>query len=189
MLLEIPYLYLRTQLHKAAGFQHLTQIQHELMWSGLRAASIVAVLFTCWRYELLPDFFTKPKIGRTTIILLFLYVILILVWPKSHGQDLSVQMTFAATTIFVAVREELVYRYVIQNWIEGWLLPKDRIFGSILFTSILFTLYHLGVQPITSFPWIFLTSVLLGAIYISSGKSLFLVITCHFIIDVFFALY
>lgn len=188
VLLEITYLFLRTKLNKATVLHDLTPIQHELIWSGLRAVSIVLVLTICWRYKSFPNFFTKPKFSKTTLVLLFLYIIQIFIEPKSHGHDLPLQLTYAATTIFVAVREELVYRYVIQNWLEG-LLPKERIFGSILLTSILFTLYHLGAQPITAFPSIFLASLLLGAIYITSGKSLSLVVACHFIDDVFIALY
>jgi membrane protease YdiL (CAAX protease family) len=189
VLLEITYFFLRTQLNKATVFHDLTPIQHELIWSVLRAVSIVAVLIICWRYKSAPNFFTKPKFSHTTIALLLLFFIQIFIQPNSHGHDLPLQLTYAATTIFVAVREELVYRYVIQNWLEGWLMPKDRIFGSILITSILFTLYHLGAQPIASFPWIFLAGLLLGAIYIASGKSLSLVVACHFIEDVLIALY
>jgi membrane protease YdiL (CAAX protease family) len=189
VLLEITYIFLRTKLNNATNFHDLTPIQHELMWGVLRAASIVAVLIICWRYKSNPNFFTIPKFNQTTLVLVLLFVAQIFFQPKMHGHDLPLQLTYAATTIFVVVREELVYRYVIQNWLEGWLLPNERIFGSILLSSIVFTLYHLGAQPIASFPSIFLASLLLGAIYNSSGKSLTLVVACHFIDDVFIALY
>lgn len=186
ILLEIAYLYLRTKLMYSGYFHDLTIIEQELARSVVRAASIVAVFIACWYYKSFPDFFSKPKFTRTTIVLLILFFIQTLVEPKAPLAGLPVQMTFAATTIFVAVREELVYRFVIQNWLEGWLLPKDRIFGSILLTSIPFTLHHLGAQPVTSFPSIFLASLFLGAIYTYSGKSLSLVIAVHFVCDLFF---
>lgn len=87
------------------------------------------------------------------------------------------------------MREKLVYRYAIQNFLEGWLLPKDRLIGSIWITSVVFTLSHLGAQYVRYFLWIFLAGLLLGAIYFASGKSLTLVIFCHFVEDAFFELY
>lgn len=186
ILLEIAYLFSRTNLLFSDYFHHLTPIGQELSRSVIRAVSIVLVLIACWQFKSFPNFFTKPKFNRTTTILVIAFFILGLVAPSSILAELSVRLTLAATTIVVAVREELVYRYVIQNWLEGWLLPKDRVVGSILWTSMLFTLYHTGAQPLYFFPWIFVASLLLGAMYIHSGKSISLVIACHLIFDLFF---
>ena len=184
--LEIAYIYLRTKLTHAEFFPLLTIIDQELAISCNRALTLALVLYACWHLNAFPDFFTKPKFNRTTIVLLMVIFFLALIVPKTHHTQLSAQLTFAATTIFVAVREELVYRYVLQNWLEGSLLPKVSLVGSIVLTSVLFTLYHLGVQPFYAMPWIFLASLLLGTIYIVSGKSLSLVIVCHFICDLLF---
>jgi membrane protease YdiL (CAAX protease family) len=186
MLLEITYLYSRTKLLNSGYYLDLSVIRQELSWTVLRAISLAVVLYACWRSKTFLQLFIKPTYNRTTIILLIVFFAITILTRKHSLSALPEQLTFAATTTFVAAREELVFRYVIQNWWEGWFLPKDKFVGSIFFTSILFTFYHIGAQPLYALPWIFLASVLLGAIYHYSGKSLPLVVVCHFICDLFY---
>lgn len=186
ILLEIAYLYLRTKLMYTDFFPNLTVIEQELSRSGVRAVILAGVLIAFWCFKSPPDFFKKPKYSRTTLALLVAVFMQAVVTQAHFVTGLSAQLTYAATTILVAMREELEYRYVIQNWLVGWLVPKGSIYPAILFTSVGFTFSHVGVQPISSFPDIFLTSLLIGAIYHHSGKSISLIIVCHFIFDLFY---
>ena len=186
LLLEVAYFLLRGRLMHAAFFPDLTVIEQELARSFLRAVILAGVLVACWHFKSFPNFFTKPKFNRTTIVLMAAFFIQALVEQTRQVSGLSAQLTFAATTILVAMHEELAYRYVIQNWLEGWLSQKNRLVGSIAIASVVFTLYHYGAQPVSSFPSIFFASLLMGAIYIFSGKSISLVIVCHFICDLFY---
>jgi len=186
LLLEVAYLVLRTKLMHASFFHDLTVIEQELARSVLRVVILAGVLVACWYFKSFPTFFTKPKFNRITIVLIAVFSIQTLLEQSHQVGGLSAQMTFAATTILVATHEELAYRFVVQNWLEGWLSKKSNLVGSIFFTSVVFTLYHLGAQPVISFPSIFFASLLLGAIYIFSGRSISLVIVCHFISDLFY---
>lgn len=186
VVLEIAYLYLRTQITTSASFYDLSMIGQEVARSVLRGASLGAVLAACWIFKSPPEFFRKPEFNPTVIVLLILLILEVLAAPKSHVTGLSVQLTYAAATIFVAVREELVYRYVLQNWLQATLSTRLQVGGSILITSLIFTLFHIGAQPIESFGWIFLSSILMGAVYIFSGKNLGLVIAAHFIYDLLY---
>ena len=186
IVLEIAYLYLRTTLKFANFFPGLTVIEQELVRSGLRALILAGVFLACWHFKSIPNFFRKPDFNRTTLFLLAALFIQAVMDQSHHVTGPAAQLTFAATTTLVAIREELEYRYVIQNWLAGWLAPKASVFGAILITSMLFTFSHLGAQPISHFPSIFIASLLLGAIYHHSGKSISLVIVCHFIFDLFY---
>jgi membrane protease YdiL (CAAX protease family) len=183
VLFEVLYLICRTVMTHDEMFRQWGAIQQEFARTGLRSAEIVLVLIACWRSKMFPLFFIKPKLTRQVVYALVALAIVFLLWPKFHRTEWDVKIVFAVTSIFVAVREELVYRYVIQNWLEGWLPPKDRIAGSILITSIVFTLSHIGVQPFAVFPLILAAGIVLGWMYISSGKCLLLIISCHFIFD------
>jgi membrane protease YdiL (CAAX protease family) len=186
ILLEIAYLYLRTELMHSGYFHNLTVIEQELARSVVRAVILAGVLVACWHFKSFPGFTSKPRFNRPTLVLVIALLIQTLLEQSHEVTGLYAQLTFAATTILVAIREELVYRYVLQNWLQDWFSPKNGLAGSIFFTSVLFTFYHIGAQPLSSLPDIFFSGILLGGIYIFSGKSLSLVIICHFICDLFF---
>ena len=92
--------------------------------------------------------------------------------------------TFAATSFVVGVHEELVYRGVLQNL----LLARTNLPFSLLLSSLCFTLYHFGAQPLNplNFLYIFLTSCTLGLIY-ERTRSLGIVIGIHAIVDALFS--
>ena len=184
--LEILYIYFRTSLSISGSFSEFTIFEQELARSGLRAVFLSGLLLAFWRFKVLPDFVQHPKPTRSTILLVIALLAQAIIWQVHPVEGLSEKLLFAVTTILVAVREELVYRYVVQNFIESHLGISYGAIGAILATSVLFTFFHLGAQPVSAFPQILLASVLLGAIYRQSGKSISLVIVCHFVFDLFY---
>ena len=92
----------------------------------------------------------------------------------------ATQVTFALTSVAVGLREEILYRGVLQNLLErraGW-------FGAIVLSNIVFTLYHYGAWPFTPDYVLefFLVGGAMGLIYVGTG-SLWLTIVAHSIYD------
>lgn len=94
--------------------------------------------------------------------------------------DRGTRITFAVTSVVVGLREEVVYRGVLQNLLE----PRAGWFGAIVLSNIVFTLYHYGAWPFT--PEYVLEFLLVGGamglIYAATG-SLWLTIAAHSIYD------
>ena len=184
-LLELGYLYFRYKLSSAPEFRAYSVIYQELIRSALRALFLAAVLCACWLIKPFPSFLKKPGFNRPVVVLVVLLLAPTLIWQNHNVPGLDAQLVFAATTILVALREELIYRYVLQTWLSQQAFVKKSQLVTVLITSIGFTLMHLGAQPVTHFPFIFVASVLLGYIYHYSGNSISLVIMCHLVVDLF----
>jgi membrane protease YdiL (CAAX protease family) len=183
--LEIAYLYMRTKLIGIPEFVHMSVIAQEIVRCIPRAVILACMLLVLWRFNSFPEISFNFRVNRTVaflIVVLMAESYLFFVHPKV---ELVEHLTFGVTTILVAVREELEYRYVLQNWLLQRVAPKFNIVVSLLMTAIVFTLSHLGAQSIGSFPGIFFASVLLGCIYHFSGKNITTVIICHFLADMF----
>jgi membrane protease YdiL (CAAX protease family) len=93
---------------------------------------------------------------------------------------LTTQVTFAFTSVAVGLREEILYRGVLQNVLEprmGWL-------GAILASNVVFTLYHYGAWPFTPDYVLefFLVGSVMGLIYYGTG-SLWVTVAAHSIYD------
>ncbi|MFV1309959.1 type II CAAX prenyl endopeptidase Rce1 family protein, partial [Klebsiella pneumoniae] len=70
------------------------------------------------------------------------------------------RVVYAATSIFVALKEEIAFRALIQNLLA-------RRYGqltAIVATSALFTCYHIGAVPLTVFAYgqVLIASLILG---------------------------
>lgn len=114
-------------------------------------------------------------------LLCFLSIpILIGQYKLSH----SVAILFAVTSIPVAIKEEFLFRGIVQNI----LAERFGSIKSVLFTSAIFTAWHIGVwEPsVWVFSQIFLASILLGVIYLYSG-SILAVIAIHAVYDAVFS--
>lgn len=117
--------------------------------------------------------------SRLAIPLLLLLLSPVLAGSREHP-DLGTQLVFAVCSLPVALREEFVYRGVLQNLLErrlGWL-------PAILVSNIVFALYHYGAQPFTpgSLLGLFVGGTFLGLLYRGTG-SIFLVVTVHALYD------
>src|SRR6185437_7661966 len=87
---------------------------------------------------------------------------------------------FALTSFIVGFREELLYRAVLINLLK----PKCGVVGSLILSTVLFTVYHLGAWSIA---WLIVIeiasmSMILGLMYIYSG-SLLAVALLHSVYD------
>jgi membrane protease YdiL (CAAX protease family) len=80
----------------------------------------------------------------------------------------SMAIMFAVTSIPVALKEEFLFRGIVQNL----LMERLGFAKSVLLTSVIFTAWHIGVwEPsLWVFSQIFLASILLGIIYVHSGS-------------------
>ena len=92
----------------------------------------------------------------------------------------TAQAVFALTSVIVGLREEILYRGVLQNLLErraGWL-------GAIVLSNVVFTLYHYGAWPFTAdnLAEFFLVGCAMGFIYAGTG-SLWPAVAAHAIYD------
>jgi membrane protease YdiL (CAAX protease family) len=99
--------------------------------------------------------------------------------------SVSAKLVFVLTSPVVGLREELVYRGIVQRSLER---PVGPI-GAIVVSSLLFGVYHLGAVPFVPlyFVIVFLAGNVLGVMYRGSG-SLWLVIGVHALYDALSAL-
>jgi membrane protease YdiL (CAAX protease family) len=91
------------------------------------------------------------------------------------------RLVFALTTPVVALREEAFYRFILQGALER------RVHGAaaVMVSASVFTLFHLGVQPIEIS--LFAFGVITGAIYLRT-RNLALVVVYHLFVDWYFIL-
>ena len=92
---------------------------------------------------------------------------------------------YAATSIFVALKEEITFRALIQHLLA-------RRYGqltAIVTASLLFTVYHVGVIPLSMFAYgqVVIAGLLLGIVY-ARTQSLWLVVGLHTVYDALWSL-
>ncbi len=111
-------------------------------------------------------------------------VALVLLVPVVSGRDnfsdKSIAALFALTSVAVAIKEEVLFRGIIQNL----LCARMGTMTAVLVASALFTAWHIGVRPplFSVFLQIFLFSLALGMIY-GRSSNLTAVIVFHAAID------
>jgi membrane protease YdiL (CAAX protease family) len=98
----------------------------------------------------------------------------------SPGGGIGTALIFALTSFVVGLREELLYRAVLINLLQ----PRFGVIGALIFSTLLFTVYHYGTWAVS---WLIITeivsmSTILGLMYIYSG-SLFAVAMLHAVYD------
>lgn len=177
---------------ESAYFIATRVVLHYLPWSSVEAEAIRTILrlATAVAYWWL----ARPLIlSRTPIwnalrnpffvigMLLFMSV------PVLIGQyklAAPVALLFAVTSVPVAFKEEFLFRGIVQNL----LTQKLGVLKAVFATSIIFTAWHVGAWQFSvgSFAQIFLASVVLGVIYVSSG-SILAAIVIHAIYDALFS--
>lgn len=115
------------------------------------------------------------------VVLLFLAPILI---GNYALPSLTSQIVFAATSVAVALKEEVLYRGVLQNLLESRL----GVLTAVALSNVVFTLYHYGAQPFTAWNLteIFLSGSALGLLYAATG-SLLLAVAVHAVNDAIWA--
>jgi membrane protease YdiL (CAAX protease family) len=110
-------------------------------------------------------------------------ILIVLAGGYWQVHDTSTMLVFALTTPVVAFREELFYRFILQDGLER----KLGSLPAIWLSSLLFVLYHIGSQPMNLGTYVSLASfaILFGAVY-QRTRSLRLVVAMHLIVDLVF---
>jgi membrane protease YdiL (CAAX protease family) len=155
-------------------------IELELYTTAIRLAS--AGIYWLMFRDLLRS--RVPQLSSTRQPLFALGIVLVALVPVLVGDwdldGLATRTVFAATSIAVGLREEIVYRGVLQNLLER----RTHWLAAIVVSNILFTLYHYGAWPFTPDYVVefLLVGGAMGLIYAGTG-SLWLTIAAHSIYD------
>lgn len=180
LLIEVLFFVLtRVILH----YLHWSSIEAELLRTGLRLTSVLVYLYLFRSLILAPPWHTQSL--RSPLLLLGVGAFMS-VPPLFGAYSLpdGMALLFAVTSLPVALKEELLFRGILQQLLGRRLAP----WAAILLTSILFTAWHLGALKFS--PWTFLqiglASVILGLVYARTG-SLLAVIVLHAVYDALFA--
>lgn len=177
VLIEVVYvLVARTIAH----FCSVYNFEAEVYYSANRIVMFTVTLM------IFKDFIFRNKSDYKAIFSpLWIFAVLIfLSIPLLEGHmgelGLEFRIFFAATSLFVAMHEEIVYRGVIQRL----LLERFSTAKALLLTSSIFTAYHIGAIDfyINLYIQIFLASIILGIIYIKTN-SFALVVAIHTLYD------
>lgn len=128
-----------------------------------------------------------PNLSALRSPLLISGLLLFMLIPVVVGRyDLATPLAilFAVTSVPVAVKEEFLFRGIVQNL----LAERFGFVKSVLFTSAIFTAWHIGVWEPTvwTFSQIFFASILLGVVYVHTG-SILAAIVIHAAYDAVFS--
>jgi len=154
---------------------------------SIRTALRIATALICWWLlrPLILSRTTNPSTFRSPLLIVGLFLFLLIPAVVGH-YNLSPPLAifFAVASVPVAVKEGFLFRGIVQNL----LAEKFGFVKSVLFTSTLFTAWHIGVWEPTlwTFSQIFLASILLGVVYVHSG-SILAVIVIHAVYDALFS--
>ena len=167
-------------------------VLHYLSWKSIEAEAIRTLLRVLtalaywwlmkpWILSRKPDFLALVRPTFAIALLLFLSI------PVLAGRyelEKHVAVVFALASIPVAVKEEFLFRGIIQNL----LMEKLGAAKAIVLASAVFTAWHVGTwnPSLWVFGQIFLASVLLGLVYVRSG-SILAVIVIHAVYDALFS--
>jgi membrane protease YdiL (CAAX protease family) len=165
---------------------------HYFSWKSIEAESIRTALrlgsaLAYW-WLLKPVILSrKPDLSSLRRPSLLIALLAFLSVPVLIGSDKMgpLAILFAISAIPVGVKEELLFRGIVQNL----LAEKLGAVKAILLTSVVFTVWHVGVWAFQPFVYaqIFLAGIFLGVVYLRSG-SLLLVIAIHALFDALYSL-
>jgi membrane protease YdiL (CAAX protease family) len=156
-------------------------IVEELAWTAWRLP-FLGLYYWLFRGYLAPR---AEQRGMPRHPLLAVSLLLTLAGVGFHDpRVLEYQLVLAATTPIIGLREELIYRVILQGYLERSMPPLR----AILLSNVVFTAYHFGSQPMNavSVTGIFAAGVILGAVY-HRTRNLWLVAALHAGIDVAYA--
>lgn len=160
--------------------QHFSGTTLELAVTAGRLVSL-AIFFLLFRQLILgrTSNLAVARDPRTVITVGLLLISPVLIGNYSLP-DLTTQMVFAITSVAVALKEEFLYRGVLQNLLER----RFTLLRAIVLSNIVFTLYHYGAQPFTfwNLTEIFCAGCILGLLYAATG-SMALVVGLHAVND------
>jgi len=155
---------------------HVEGVERELLVSVCRLATL-AVYWVLFKEVILSRPPSEAPRRTPLLVLGVLPLFLVpLLFDGGMPGDATTRAVFAITSMIVAVREEVLYRGVLQNLLER----RCGRLAALLLSNVVFTLYHYGAQPFTAFGLVELFSMgcVFGLIYGKNG-SLMIPIVLH----------
>ncbi len=159
-------------------------------WILLRFFYIALMAIVVWPHRQDFTWWSKPIINMPVIIIIAGTITfgLIIIHPLGLTggflELLPTRIMMVLDAAQVAFREEFVYRLVLLR-----VMMKYLIFPvSLLISSLLFSVYHIGALPLEALKYVFVYSVLFGLLYKYSGRSYILLVVTHFTIDAYWLL-
>lgn len=180
----VELIYIVGGRYVASNFHDFTP-NSEYLRTILRVFSVIAYYYIFKDYILSfkPSykFIKSPHIAISVI----LFLITPLLVGNLYFMGDYTRVLFAVTSIIVGLKEELVFRVLIQNSLE----TKIGTIYAILITSLIFTAWHYGAIPnnLFAFGQVLVSSIFLGLIY-SVTKSFLLVVSLHAVYDALWSL-
>jgi len=180
----IEIIYLNCHWYVTSHYDAWSELS-EIYQGILRALSVAAYLL------IFKDYIFSFKTSITTVISPYIIFALLLFFstPLLIGNatymDANTKIIYALTSIFVGLKEEIMFRALLQNWLE----KKFNPIQAILLTTVIFTIWHVGaIYPtVFSYGQVFFASIILGSLYYLT-KSIILVSLMHAIYDALYAI-
>ena len=126
--------------------------------------------------------FDTVRAAPLVVGMLALFAIPVLI--GNYGLSTSLALLFAVTSLPVAIKEEFLFRGIVQNLLES----KYGQMRAVFYASVIFTAWHIGTwEPsVWTFGQIFFVGLVLGLVYIRTG-SILAVIMLHTLYDAVFS--
>ena len=151
-------------------YYHGSALSEELIWTAFRIISIVLV-YCCLKDVIWPpDDKPAVRIGFLALIASVVVVIVAALKADIHFKY-PVNFVFAVTSLAVGLREEMVYRGVLQKV----LATRYGLPAALLISNIFFIFYHFGAQPFTPYNVVqfFVMGTIQGLLYHQTRSLLF----------------
>ena len=126
--------------------------------------------------------FDTARVAPLVVGMLALFAIPALV--GNYALSTSLALLFALTSIPVAIKEEFLFRGIVQNLLES----RYGQMRAVFYASVIFTAWHIGTwEPsVWIFSQIFFVGLVLGMVYIRTG-SIWAAIVLHALYDAVFS--
>lgn len=126
--------------------------------------------------------FDSVRVAPLAIGMLALFAIPVLV--GNYALSTSLALLFALTSIPVAIKEEFLFRGIVQNLLE----TRYGQMRAVFYASVIFTAWHIGTwEPsVWTFSQIFFVGLVLGLVYVRTG-SIWAAIVLHTLYDAVFS--
>ena len=151
-------------------YYHGSDLSEELIWTAFRIISIVLV-YRCLKDVIWPPG-DKPAV-RIGFLALIASVAVVIVAALKADYDLKFpdNVVFAVTSIAVGLREEMVYRGVLQKVLAA----RYGLAAALIISNVLFIFYHFGALPFTPYNVVqfFVMGTILGLLYHQTRSLLF----------------
>jgi membrane protease YdiL (CAAX protease family) len=151
------------------------EIEKEMIWTALRLISIAAV-YGCFRKVIWPAGEKSRGSGWGLAVVAGAAVVIVAALVGDMRLTYPANWVFAATSLAVGLREEMVYRGVLQRV----LTERYGLWAALLGSNAIFMVYHLGAVTFTPYEvfQFFAMGMVLGLMY-HQTKSLLLVAGVH----------